>query len=218
MLQNCKTGTKEKMDISYIAIIISFIAIIGPLFAAFFSRRNVRHQALLNIHKDFRSPEMLSALDGIWKFYRDIKKKQPGLENEPLKFNEILKEEYIIIHKKQRNDIANNVLKAEKSLNHKRRYITHFYVHLASLYKHKMLPPKMIFDWWVPSDLKIINDLIIPLQEAASELCEPEHLEITSEELKFSLEPLLKLVYDGKLYYDENKKNQISKYNIYKKT
>ncbi|HUS98930.1 MAG TPA: hypothetical protein VMY59_01255 [Candidatus Thermoplasmatota archaeon] len=197
-------------------LIIAIIAIVGPLLTAFFSGKNVRHQALLDIHKEFRSPEMLSALDGIWKFYRDFKKEHHHLKPDSLNFKKSFKEEYQSIHLLQRDSIANDTLEAEKSLNYKRRYVTHFYVHLASLHKHDILPPEMIFDWWIPSDFDIIKDILIPLQEAASDICEQEHQEITGEELKFSLEPLLEMMYECKEYYEKNKKNQISKYDFYK--
>ena len=39
-------------------------------------------------------------------------KKYPDFENEPLKFNDALKAEYMIIHKKERNMVSKNKLKA----------------------------------------------------------------------------------------------------------
>ena len=183
-----------------IAIGIAFTAVIIAGYSTYISKKTMRHHALLGVHKDYRSSEMLSALDGVWKFHRDVEKKHPRLKKDPIKFKEALKSEYETMHKQQRDDIAKNILEAEDSLNYKRRNITHFYVHLASVYNHKILPPDMIFDWWMPSDFKIFDDLIIPLQEAASKLSDTP-----AEETEFALKPLHKLKKACESYFEENK-------------
>ena len=202
------------MDIIYIIIpiVISIFAVIISYIIAYLASKDIRHQALLNIHKEFRSPEMLSALDGVWEFYYDFKDKHLNLQKNPIKFNESLKEEYKTRHKKERKQLG---LDTKNSLNYKRRYITHFYIYLASLHKHEILPEEMMFDWWTSSNFRIFQDILIPLQEAASEICDPEHQENTPEELKFTLEPLLRLQYDSIQYHKKNKKKQTFRYNDY---
>jgi len=206
----------EKMDMIFgidlvdlITIIIASVAIVISIPAFLVSRRSLHHQALLDIHKDYRSPEMLSALDGIWKFYINFRKNHPNLKIDSKDFKEGLKAEYKNIRKKQNKSIANRKLNVEESLNYKRRLVTHFYIHLASIHKHKILPDKMIFDWWTPSDFKTF-EIIMTLEKAMLETSE-----INPENARFAFEPLLELEADCKLYFDKNKESVLSKYNSY---
>lgn len=198
------------MDIiDFLTIGIAIVAIWISIPAYFVSKKTLNHQALIEIHKEFRSPEMLYALDGVWKFYRDVKNKHKKKESK--KFEKILIKEYKTKHIQERDKIAEGKLAAEESLNYKRRLVTHFYIHLASIHNNGILLPELIFDWWVPSDFKIFNEFIIPLAETASKLNKTP-----DEETKYALEPLLKLEVACKKYYDENKEEIIKKYDEYK--
>lgn len=189
------------------ALIISIIAFLVSYYAVTISRRNLYHQALIDIQKDYRSSEMMSALDVIWDFYRECNNKKNDVD--------YLKEQYETRVNEERERIYNpkskNPMKVEEGLNYKRRLITHFYIHLASIYKHRILPRKMIFDWWTPFDFEIFNKLIIPLQQKAS-----EHPGTPKKETKFALEPLIELEYECNLYFNENKDHIIYEYNLYK--
>jgi hypothetical protein len=174
---------------SLIALVIAISALIGPLFSAFFTRRNTRHQALIDVHKDFRSPEMKSALDDLWNFYHECEASRlttnPVLDSIPH-----LKRSY------ENKVIGEKNLPVEKTLSYKRRLLMHFYFHLASIYKHKILPDKMIFDWWVPDDFKCF-DFLLPLEEKESELHK-----INSNQTAYVLEPLKKLREKCIAYYN----------------
>lgn len=153
-------------------------------------KQTMWHQALLDVKKDYRSAEMMSALNELWKFYRGCKKKAD------------LKKEFKKRYKKEKAEISKDNMKTEESLNYKRRLITHFYIHLASIYKHGILPPDMIFDWWLPSDLKMIKKFIIPLQEALSEIHK-----IPKKEIEYVMQPLIELKNAGEAYFKEKSSN-----------
>jgi len=147
------------------------------------------HQVLQDIKKDYRSPEMMSAIDALWDFYKDCQSKKLDY-----------KKEYKIRYKDEKNKISNNKMNIQDGLNYKRRLLTHFYIHLASIYKNGMLPPKMIFDWWGPSDFQMFDKFLIPLQKEMSKM-----LGTPIKETEIAIEPLNELKTACDLYYKENK-------------
>ncbi|MCK4332627.1 MAG: hypothetical protein KAV40_03505 [Thermoplasmatales archaeon] len=112
------------------------------------------HQALPDVQKDYRSAEMLSAIETLWNFYRDCKSRKLSLSKE---YENRVNAEKI--------QISQRHIKIDEGLSYKRRLVTHFYYHLGDIYKRGILPEKIIFDHWNPVDLDIIFDIIIPLDK-----------------------------------------------------
>lgn len=179
-----------------IALPIAFIALFIAGYSVIISRKTLRHQVLLDVRKDYRSAEMTSAIDELWEFYRDCNEKKKDDIN-------LLKEEYKKRVGAEKAKISNSTdpMKVEDGLNYKRRLVTHFYSHLASINRYGILPPKMIFDWWLPVDLEMIENFIIPLQEASLEMHG-----VSKEHIKPAMQPLEKLKEDCDYYHDEENK------------
>ena len=50
------------------------------------------------------------------------------------------------------------------TLHHKRRVVSHFYLHLANLYVNKILPKDVLYVGWSRGDLAIIPDILLPIE------------------------------------------------------
>lgn len=150
------------------------------------------HQVLTELQTDYRSPEMMLAISELWDFYRKYEKlhKEKHLK---IDFEKYLKREFIRRYNKEKKDKKLNIA---DSLNYKRRLLTHFYSHLALLHVHEILPENMIFDWWRPNDLKMIDKFIIPLQEAVD-----KKFGHSKKELYVFIKYLRKLKKDCNKYY-----------------
>jgi hypothetical protein len=159
------------------------------------------HQVLTNIQTDYRSPEMMLAISGLWDFYRKCENlhKEKHLK---IDFEKYLKGQFIRRYNKEKKEIDRTELNVVDSLNYKRRLLTHFYSHLASLHVHEILPENMIFDWWKPNDLKMIDKFIIPLQEAVD-----KKFGHTKKELYVFKKHLKKLKEDCDSYYKNMQTN-----------
>jgi len=166
-----------------ISVVIAFIAIIVSCYAILISRKTMRLQALHDVQKDYRSAEMMIAIKDLWDFYRECEK-----------YGSDLKEEFL----KRKRDEDNKHMKTEETLNYKRRLLTHFYYHLSALHVHGILPKKMIFDWWMPNDFKMIDKFIIPLQEALN-----EQFGFSEKEFNVFKKYLRKLKEDCDKYYED---------------
>ncbi len=178
-----------------IAISVGFIA----YYSAIISRSTLRHQVLLDIRKDYRSSEMMSAIAELNDFYRGCKE-----ETDDIAFFKTKYAERVDDDDKKISDSA-NTMKIEDGLNYKRRLLTHFYSYLAAINRHGMLPPKMIFDWWIPDDTKMIEKFIIPLENGYL-----KKYGVVDEHINFVMQPLKELNEDCK-YYHDNDVNEIKK-------
>jgi len=150
--------------------------------------KTMKYQALAQVQKDYRSAEMMVAIDALWNFYRKCVEEGQDIKNE-FKIQ-------VEIDKSKR-------LKIENTLNYKRRLLTHFYVHLGSIHANEILPDYMIFDWWDENDFDMIEKFIIPLQEAAAEI---HGLTAKTNE---ALQNLRKLKEDCRIYTEKKKKQNI---------
>ncbi len=144
---------------------------------------DTRAEGCLRYEKEYWSEEMMIAIKDLWDFYRECEKYDCDIKTEFLK---------------RKNEEENPFIEPEDTLNYKRRLLTHYYHHLSALYFHRILPKKMIFDWWMPNDLKIIDLIIIPLQEALN-----EQFGFSEKELNVFKKYLRKLKEDCDKYYEE---------------
>ncbi len=135
----------------YIVAIICF-TIAWTLFLAYVGQL-ARH-ILIEAHKEFNSPEMGYAIEYLWHFYNNHK--------------DDLAEAYLEAyeaHKNRLEDISSSQTYQTLTLHHSRRQVSHFYQHLASLNRLRLLPTWMIKKELSPSDLEIIDKIIIPIEE-----------------------------------------------------
>lgn len=109
---------------------------------------------LLEVHKEYNSPEMGYAIEYLWHFYNNHK---DDLAKAYLENYEAHKDQFEFASPSQ----AYQTL----TLHHSRRQVSHFYQHLASLYRLRLLPKWMIKKELNQSDLDIIDKIIIPIEE-----------------------------------------------------
>jgi hypothetical protein len=122
------------------------------------------YQSLLSLQKDYRSPQMLYAVRTLWDFYREH-----GKEKFVEKYEEIRNEERIWIT----NIDKQKRIEAEQStLHYQRRLVSQFYNQLATLYVNGVLPKDIVYRNWPEADLRIIPEILIPIE---NKLCEVLH-------------------------------------------
>jgi hypothetical protein len=184
-----------EISIALGALIVALIAFFISYFAAIISRRSLHHQVLLDIRKDYRSAEMMSAIAELNDFYRDCKEEKDDVDFFKKKYAERIDDD----DKKISDSTSNNTMKIEDSLSYKRRLLTHFYSYLAAIHRHGMLPPKMIFDWWIPDDTKMIEKFIIPLEKVYL-----TKYEVIEKHIDFAMQPLKELKEDCDYYHDDD--------------
>jgi hypothetical protein len=79
----------------------------------------------------------------------------------------------------------------KSTLRFQRRLVSHFYQHIATLYVNRMLPKDYIYDRWRKADLKILTDIIIPIENWLR-----ENIHMPPETKLDGRDPLWRL-YDG---------------------
>lgn len=167
---------------NFIVLISAIAAAVSALFAAFvwgIAKRTMIHQVLLDVQKDYRSPQMLYAVRTCWEFYG-----KQGRKKFVEKYEEIRNEEqrWILSLDKQKR------IEAEQStLHYQRRLVSHFYQHLASLYVNKILPKKIVYSIWSETDLRIIPEVLIPIENKLREVLHTPPLEPLDESCSLSV-------------------------------
>jgi len=171
-------------------------AVIAGL-ACWFTRTSLHRQILADIHKDYRSPEMGLAVARLWDLRRkhevqcEKKCKRLGEEARADKVREGLIEEYKTRREKEKKEFETMLTKCPQqasdfhktTLHCQRRLVSHFYQHLATLYVNRMLPRKYIYDNWHEADLRIIPDVIIPIENwLRKELHKPAEPELKQQD------------------------------------
>lgn len=125
-------------------------------------RKALMHQSLLFLQQKYLSPEMLYAVGTLWDFYREY-----GKERFVKKYEEIRKEEQIwvtSIDKQKR-------IEAEQStLHYQRRLVSQFYNQLATLDVNGVLPKDIVYRNWSEADLRIIPEILIPIENKLREV------------------------------------------------
>jgi len=182
-----------------IAIGIAFIAVIFAGYSAHISKKTMRHQALLDVKKDYRSPEIMVALYILWNLYKEECNED---ENKLVKkyTNQVNNEKKII--NKEKKDFNKKKELIENSLSNQRRLVVTFYFHLYDLYKHKILSEDMIFGYWRKDTLEIIPKILAHLVMAQAKIDKVDE-EITQKQLD-----KLKELYDkAEAYSNRNECN-----------
>ena len=144
--------------------LITLISVIAAVVSAVFARavwqtarKAMLHQAILDVQKDYRSPEILYAVKTLWDFYREH-----GKDKLVNKYNEKWKQD----KEKILQMCEEEKFEAEKAtLHYQRRLVSHFYRHLAALNINGILPEDIVYENWTETDLGIIPKIILPLDE-----------------------------------------------------
>ena len=114
---------------------------------------------LFELLEQFRSAEMTLALVTLWRFRTDHGDKfvQAYLET-------WRKDDERIAHLPEEEQVE----AMGATLHHRRRFVKEFYNSLAGLYEFKVLPGKLIYTYWNATELKIIPEILIPLETAVA--------------------------------------------------
>lgn len=135
--------------IAFVSCVVALIScvIAGAVFL--FTRMALRYQILAQLMRDYADPAMGEHVKTLHETCRPYKSDWSGLET------------------KLKTDVSD----FKKNLNKARRPVSHFYQRLAVLYKHswwfgKCFFGKIIFVLWSERDLRIIPDIIMPLETA----------------------------------------------------
>lgn len=143
-----------------VAVVSGVAALFSALYARYAwssTRQALIHQVLMDIHADYRSPEMLDAVKSLWDLHRAHGRAHIAAEYERLRVADdaIL----LALPAKDRLDFIRT------TLHHKRRLVAHFYLHLADLYVNKILPKEVLYSGWCRGDLAIIPEVLLPIEE-----------------------------------------------------
>lgn len=163
-----RNGEKEMNLSSIIALIISVVSAAAAFGSVIFARRVWRvakktmiHQVLMDIQKDYSSPQMFYAIKTLKQFYKEHVK-----DNFVDKYESIRMEDEARISNLQEHE---RVQAQQYTLHYQRKIVTSFYDHLASLYKSEILPKSLVMTKWSESDLRIIPEIIIPIENKLRE-------------------------------------------------
>jgi hypothetical protein len=161
------------------------------------------HQVITDIQSDYRSPQMMLAISEVWNFYRkcedEYKEKHLKMD-----FTKYVTMKFMRKYHKEKKEIDNGQ-DIKSSLNFYRRELTHFYFHVAILYVHGIIPKNLIFDWWMPNDLVIIDKVLLPCHEALKKEISSLKKGFSEKELYVFKKYLRTLVDDCEEYYNNLK-------------
>jgi hypothetical protein len=146
-----------------ISAIVATVSLVIAFFVWRVAKRTMTHQALIDVHKDYRSPEMLYAVDILWNFSRKHGKDNLVQEYENIRAKEKQKILNIDNHEEREKAVRN-------SLHYHRRLVSHFYQHLAALYVNNILTKDIVYKNWSEADLRIIPEVLIPIENKLREV------------------------------------------------
>ena len=151
-------------------VFVTFLLVIITTIYAIYTRKTMIHQVLIEIQKNFRTPEMRFAIKSLWDFHdkieEELKNKLP--ENEKLK-KEDLKSEILNrfdIERYYQDENIHKILDKEPikgesliktSFDVQRRRVSYFYSHLYCLISWNILPKNYAEEFFSPSDRRTIR-------------------------------------------------------------
>lgn len=174
-------------------IVATFLLVIATYIYSITSRRTMWYKALLDAKKDYRSPEMMTAVMILYDLYRKYGKDECRLKME---YSRILEEDNKKIEQENWYKSKFNLIKG--SLSYQRRLVLTFYFHLYDLYKHNILPKEMIFGYFHKDNLSIIPKILIPIHMEQGKYDKAD-TEIAKQQLD-----KLKELYDESIQYQKD--------------
>ena len=151
------------MDTSDVILLISAIAAIAAIASALFAggvwkivKRTMIHQALLDVQKDYRSPQMQYAVRTLWDFYREH-----GEDMFVEEYEKIRKEEDKWVSDQEKHT---RIEFEQATLHYQRRLVSQFYKHLAALRVNEILSKGIVYSNWSEADLRIIPAILVPIE------------------------------------------------------
>jgi hypothetical protein len=114
---------------------------------------------LFELLEQFRSAEMMLALVTLWRF-----RHEHGDQCVPVYLETWRQDEERI----SKLSAEAQVEAMRGTLHYRRRIVKEFYNSLAGLYELKLLPRNVIYTYWSAAELKVIPEILIPLETAVA--------------------------------------------------
>lgn len=157
--------TSPQLDLALIGelLLVAVLSLEGIVAVAHLRQSKLESlHVLFELLEDFRSAEMMLAMNSLWRFRQEHGEQfvQAYLETWHHDDERIA-----------RLPASEQVDAMHATLHYRRRIVKEFYNSLAGLYELKVLPGKVIYMYWNSAELRIIPEILIPLESAvASEL------------------------------------------------
>ncbi len=143
----CTYQLLKDVIIPVTAILIA--AIVSFFIARYSLKKLLTQQTLSELLNEYRSPEMGDAIISLWQFYE---------KNCHCNTVELIKE----YAEKVKNEIDKD---SSSELHNQRRIVSQYYQLLATYYYYKIIPRKRVKELWKKKDLKIINEILYPIEK-----------------------------------------------------
>jgi len=185
------------VNIDFVTIFISGSIVVVTVYYSITTKKNLNHQILVNLRKEYGSAEMMYALQRLWTFYRiNCDKNIDKLRSHYIKRSEEQDENFM-----RPKTYEGRIRRIKNSLSYQRRLVSGFYYHLADLHLLEMIPDDILFSIWSNKDLEILDKIIIPLEEEQAEL----DGQYKVDEINYEIKKLKKLYDDSLTYRPTNK-------------
>jgi len=201
--ESAESAQKTAIWTLALAIVTAFLVAIsfGTVIVSYRTSKQIKnsliYDVLSKLQMEYRTPQMQYAVKKLWYFYKECKydvEKIVGYKEEQIKdekerkdflkkvegkiqeeYSRIYKEEKIKLLETEKDyKVGKPIEYLENTLDYQRRLVSQFYDHLAALYVNNIIDLDIILKIWHKSDLKIIEDVIVPMEE---ELIRIERLE-----------------------------------------
>lgn len=133
--------------VSIIAVGISFSTVIILIIINYQSNKKIKNQKYIDLFREYRKVEMLSAIQRLHKFKKKYKGKCIKCE-----YKKIKKEEDRI---EKGKEYSKKLDFKKNTLHYQRRLVSQFYMAIDIALKEKLLPEELTLKSW--TDLKIIK-------------------------------------------------------------
>ena len=151
-------ATGAQITIAVAAIATAIIISLSWITTLLMSKRTLSQQSFIDLQKQYREPLMAGAIMALQNTLRGR-----GIES--------MKKDYEADLKRWEGRGHNIGLEKDlyNSLHIQRRLVSHFYHQMEDLYIYRVIKPKVLFRIWKLSALKIIDEIIIPLEDLIRE-------------------------------------------------
>lgn len=121
---------------------------------------SLRYDVLVPALQDYRSPEMFIAIRSLWEFF----------EEDPLTLAQRFTDRRSMERKSLETlPLEDRSIFTLSTIDFQRRQVSHFYGLLTMMYDEGGFQRKWLYTYWSKSELKIIPEILIPLENALTQ-------------------------------------------------
>lgn len=151
----------------WVAVAVASLALIVSIVAVRESRRTQKFQILLDLQKEYRSPEFYNAVMSMWSYY------EAGGASEAERASTWVNR-YMTAYDQHRalllgSKESDRLSIIRDSLDNQRRLLSHFFSQMGVMYCSSTLPRHLLFEQWSAGTLSIVPRLLIPIENALRE-------------------------------------------------